>query len=99
MKIGKQTLENTQKPDDPLIKTVATPMVRRLAHKGVRKRIDKIVTDIGLRPPLPLGKRRHEVQLDHGFRKYFNTMLRRAKVRLPRQRRHDGAQNRIGKTL
>ena len=26
------------------------------------------------------GKKRYEVQLDHGFRKYFNTMLRRAKV-------------------
>jgi len=68
------------KPDDPLIKTVATPMIRRLAQKGVRKRIDKIVSDIGLRPQLPPGVRRHEVQLDHGFRKYFNTMLRRAKV-------------------
>ena len=68
------------KPDDPLIKTVATPVIRRLAQKGVRKRIDKIVTDIGLRPKLPPGIRRHEVQLDHGFRKYFNTMLRRAKV-------------------
>ncbi len=68
------------KPDDPLIKTVATPVIRRLAQKGVRKRIDKIVTDIDLRPKLPLGVRRHEVQLDHGFRKYFNTMLRRAKV-------------------
>jgi len=68
------------KPDDPLIKTVSSPMIRRLAQKGVRKRIDKVVTDIGLRPPLPVGQRRHEVQLDHGFRKYFNTMLRRAKV-------------------
>ena len=26
------------------------------------------------------GKKRYEVQLDHGFRKYFNTMLRRARV-------------------
>ena len=48
--------------------------------EGVRKRVDKVVHDIGLRPPLPLGKRRHEVQLDHGFRKGFNTNLRRAKV-------------------
>jgi len=60
--------------------TGITPMIRRLAQKGVRKRIDKIVSDIGLRPQLPPGIRRHEVQLDHGFRKYFNTMLRRAKV-------------------
>ena len=35
---------------------------------------------IGLRPPLKDGKRRHEIPLDHGFRKYFNTMMRRAKV-------------------
>jgi len=68
------------KPDDPLIKSVRYPVIRRLNQKGVRKRIDKIVSDIGLRPPLPPDKKRHEVQLDHGFRKYFNTMLRRAKV-------------------
>jgi hypothetical protein len=68
------------KPDDPLIKSTQFPIVRRLNQKGVRKRVDKIVHDIGLRPPLPPGIRRHEVQLDHGFRKYFNTMLRRAKV-------------------
>jgi hypothetical protein len=76
----KKDIGTYPKPDDPLIKTVATPMIRRLAQKGVRKRIDKIVSDIGLRPQLPPGVRRHEVQLDHGFRKYFNTMLRRAKV-------------------
>jgi len=68
------------KPDDPLLKSVRFPVIRRLNQKGVRKRIDKVVSDIGLRPPLPPGKKRHEVQLDHGFRKYFNTMLRRAKV-------------------
>jgi len=68
------------KPDDPLIKSVRFPVIRRLNQKGVRKRIDKIVSDIGLRPTLPVGKKRHEVQLDHGFRKYFNTMMRRAKV-------------------
>jgi hypothetical protein len=68
------------KPDDPLIKSIRYPVIRRLNHKGVRKRIDTIVTDIGLRPSLAENQKRHEVQLDHGFRKYFNTMLRRAKV-------------------
>lgn len=68
------------KLDDPLIKSVRYPVVRRLNQKGVRKRIDTVVTDIGLRPPLAPNQKRHEVQLDHGFRKYFNTMLRRAKV-------------------
>jgi len=68
------------KPDDPLIKSVRYPVIRRLNQKGVRKRMDKIVHDIGLRPALTPDKKRHEVQLDHGFRKYFNTMMRRAKV-------------------
>jgi hypothetical protein len=68
------------KPDDPLIKAVKSPFILRLNQKGVRKRVDKVVSDIGLRPPLPPGVRRHEVQLDHGFRKFFNTNLRRAKV-------------------
>jgi len=68
------------RPDDPLIKSVRYPVIRRLNQKGVRKRMDKIVHDIGLRPRLLPDKKRHEVQLDHGFRKYFNTMLRRAKV-------------------
>ena len=68
------------RPDDPLIKSLRYPVIRRLNQKGVRKRMDKIVHDIGLRPRLLPDKKRHEVQLDHGFRKYFNTMLRRAKV-------------------
>ncbi|HET6457354.1 MAG TPA: site-specific integrase [Nitrosopumilaceae archaeon] len=67
-------------PDDPLIKSVKLEGVHRLDIKGIRRRMDKIVTKIGLRPPLSENKKRHEVALDHGFRKYFNTMMRRAKV-------------------
>ena len=67
-------------PKEPLIRTVKFPVIRRLNSRGVRKRILKIVKKIGLRPPLPSNKKRHDVPLDHGFRKYFNTMLRRAKV-------------------
>jgi len=67
-------------PDEPLIKAVRYPVVRRLNAFGVKRRLQKIVGKIGLRPPLKDGKRRHEIPLDHGFRKYFNTMMRRAKV-------------------
>jgi len=67
-------------PDDPLIKAVRYPVVRRLNAFGVKRRLQKIVTKIGLRPPLKEGQKRHEIPLDHGFRKYFNTMMRRAKV-------------------
>lgn len=68
------------KPDEPLIRAVKFPVIRRLNQKGVRKRIEKVVRAIGLRPPLLPGKKRHEVKLGHGFRKSFNTNMRRAKV-------------------
>jgi len=66
--------------DDPLIASTRFDVPHRLHQKGVRARVDKIVTKTGLRDQLKKGKRRYEVQLDHGFRKYFNTMMRRAKV-------------------
>jgi len=78
--IWKSEIGRYPKSDEPLLKAVKYPTVRRLNAFGVKKRLDKVVKAIGLRPPLPPGKRRHEVQLDHGFRKYFNTMMRRAKV-------------------
>ena len=68
------------RPDDPLLKAVKYPTIHRLNAVGVKRRLEKIVRQIGLRPPLPPGRKRHDVPLDHGFRKYFNTMLRRAKV-------------------
>jgi hypothetical protein len=66
--------------DDPLIASTRFDIPTRLHQKGVRARVDKIVTKIGLRDQHRKGQRRYEVQLDHGFRKYFNTMMRRAKV-------------------
>jgi len=66
--------------DDPLIASTRFDVPHRLHQKGVRARVDKIVTKIGLRERLKEGQKRYEVQLDHGFRKYFNTMMRRAKV-------------------
>jgi len=68
------------KDDQPLLKAVKYPTIHRLSSIGVRKRIGKIVKSIGMRQALPEGKKRYEVPLDHGFRKYFNTMMRRAKV-------------------
>ena len=68
------------RPNDPLLKAVKYPTIHRLNAVGVRRRLEKIVRQIGLRPPLPPGRKRHDVPLDHGFRKYFNTMMRRAKV-------------------
>jgi hypothetical protein len=68
------------KDDQPFLKAVKYPTIHRLNSTGVKKRIEKIVKSIGMRESLPEGKKRYEVPLHHGFRKYFNTMMRRAKV-------------------
>ncbi len=68
------------KPGDPLLRTTVQIAVKRLNAKGVKARVTSLASGVGLRPKLPAGKRRHSVPIDHGFRKYFNTMMRRAKV-------------------
>lgn len=65
---------------DPLVVQERKPYPIRLKSKGVMRRVGKIVVKIGIRTTMVEGKNRYEVKLDHGFRKYFNTMLRRAKV-------------------
>jgi integrase len=67
-------------PSDPLMVQERKPFPVRLRSRGVMRRVGKIVERIGIRSEKIQGKNRYEVKLDHGFRKYFNTMLRRAKV-------------------
>jgi hypothetical protein len=66
--------------NEPLLISLRHNKPVRLGLSGVKSRMTNIVEAIGLRPKLEDGKQRHEVMIDHGFRKYFNTMLRRAKV-------------------
>lgn len=66
--------------NDPLLRSEKSPITRRLNALGVKKRLEKLAKRAGIRGILEEGKRRHAIPLDHGFRKYFNTMLRRAKV-------------------
>jgi len=65
---------------DPLLVSVRSDTPKRLKSSGVKSRTENFVNKIGIRPELKNGQKRHEVMLDHGFRKYQNTMLRRAKV-------------------
>ena len=67
-------------PNDPLLRVTTQIAIKQLNSKGVKSRITRLAGEAGLRPKLPKGKRRHTVPIDHGFRKYFNTMMRRAKV-------------------
>lgn len=66
--------------DDPLLVSARYDTPRRLSHKGVKSRVNKIVSKIGLRDIAKKKNGRYEVPLDHGFRKFFNTAMRRAKV-------------------
>jgi len=69
-------------PKDPFLVSVRFPYPKRLRANGVKTRTENFVSAIGLRPKLEPGQKRHAVMLDHGFRKYNNTMMRRAKVNL-----------------
>ena len=66
--------------NEPLLISLRHNKPVRLGVSGVKSRMTNIVESIGLRPKLKDGRQRHEIMIDHGFRKYFNTMLRRAKV-------------------
>lgn len=66
------------KPEDPFFKRVGSPFVHSLDDIGIRKRMQRIVREAGLRPPLPVGSRRHKVPLFNGFRRYFNKANKKA---------------------
>lgn len=76
----KKRFLNYPKPNDPLLTQVRRSRITRLGLEGVKARVTNIAEAIGMRPPLKDGQRRHEVMIDHGFRKYHNTSCRRAKV-------------------
>jgi hypothetical protein len=78
--LWKSQIGNYPKDDHPLLKATKTPVVRRLNSFGVKKRVEKLTRKTGMRTKLEPGKRRYDVPLMHGFRKYCNTMMRRAKV-------------------
>jgi len=65
---------------DPLIVTETHLQPNGMVASTIRMRLVDLAVKCGLRPTLPPGRKRHTVMIDHGMRKYFNTMLRRAKV-------------------
>jgi hypothetical protein len=46
---------------------------KKLKSSGVKALVENAIWTQGLRTKLPPGKRRHEFQADHGFRKFFKT--------------------------
>ena len=66
--------------DDPLLVSARYDTPHRLEQKGVKARVGKTISAIGLRDMTKKKNGRYEVALHHGFRKFFNTSMRRAKV-------------------
>ena len=50
---------------------------KRLKATGVKRLVEDALKATGIRKPLPKGKRRHEFQANHGFRKFFTTVCER----------------------
>ncbi len=72
--------------DSPLIRDLFYPdklgkgephMPKRLRSGGVKRMIEDALKGTGIRKPLEPGKKRHEFQADHGFRKFFKSVCER----------------------
>lgn len=50
---------------------------KKLKSSGLKRMIERALVAQGIRKPLPPGKKRHEFQADHGFRKFFETACER----------------------
>ena len=58
-------------PKDPIF-LVTQGAPRRASYRSIRKRIDRMIMDAGLRDPGAAGARRHEIPLMNGFRRFWN---------------------------
>jgi len=72
--------------ESPVIRDLFSPdrlgkgephLPKRLKSTGVKRLIEDALKGTGIRKKLPKGKKRHEFQADHGFRKYFKTVCER----------------------
>jgi integrase len=72
--------------DSPVIRDLFHPdklgkgephMPKRLKSSGVKRLFEDALKGTGIRKALEAGKRRHEFQVDHGFRKFFKSVCER----------------------
>ncbi len=66
-----QDVQKEPQSDDPFFKR-SGPFARELTGMGLRKRLERILKESGIRPPLATGIRRHKVPAFNGFRRFFN---------------------------
>jgi hypothetical protein len=72
--------------DSPLIRDLFHPdklargepqIPKRLKSAGIKRMMEDALKGTGVRKALAEGKRRHEFQVDHGFRKFFKSVCER----------------------
>jgi hypothetical protein len=68
-----RNLWNTLRPAENSISRMAVNEPEKLNSIGVKRLIERALWTQGLRTKLTNGKKRHEFQTDHGFRKWFKT--------------------------
>lgn len=73
-KVWKEKMKRSPTMSDPLILERYSQMIP-LTDCAVQRRIRKIAIAAGLLEPLVGGKRRHEVPLTHGFRRYWDKIM------------------------
>ncbi|MGI0023509.1 MAG: integrase [Nitrososphaeraceae archaeon] len=59
------------KPNEPLFKQAGLS-VRALSAAGIKQRAYRVVESAGIRSPLVGGKRRYDIPIMNGFRRFFN---------------------------
>ena len=73
-------------PNSPVLRDLFVPdrgakgephIPKRLKSSGVKRMMEDALKGTGIRKPLQEGKRRHEFQTDHGFRKFFKSACER----------------------
>ena len=72
-----QHMGRQPRPKDPMF-LATRGLPKRASYMSVRKRIDRIVRQAGLRDPEEGGARRHAVPLMNGFRRFWNKTCKEA---------------------
>ena len=69
--VWRKEIGREPKPQDPLFKR-AGPFLKTLSADGIKQRVYRVIDSASIRPQLVGGKRRHEVPIMNGFRRFFN---------------------------
>ena len=68
-----RNLWNSLRPEENSISRKSVNIPEKLNSIGIKRLIERALWTQGLRTKLTNGKKRHEFQTDHGFRKWFKT--------------------------